>query len=127
MADITHDESAALFSWNSESIEEYWDCIINALMCMDCDVKCHRPDLIAYDGADMTLFIHEFKKAEYLFLKDSTIPYPISTDNAEFDIVQTIIHFQLEGGETDKWNKIANTCMGVSEDTSTGVHHLHTM
>ena len=48
-------------------------------------------------------------------------------DNDEFKIFQTIIKGQLEGGETDNWNKIVNTYMGVSEETSTGVHHLYTM
>jgi len=33
----------------------------------------------------------------------------------------------LESGETDKWNKIATRCMGVSEETTTGVHRLYTM
>ena len=61
--------------------------------------------------------IHEGNKVEYLFLKDGTIPDPISTDNVEFKIFQTIIKCQLEGGYTDKWNKIVNTCMGISEET----------
>ena len=72
----------------------------------------------------MTLLIHEGNKAEDLFLKDSTIPGPRSTENVYFKIVQTIIKRQLEGNDTDKWKKIVNTCMGVSEETSTGVHHL---
>ena len=62
----------------------------------------------------MTLLIHEVKNAGKLFLKDGTIPDPISTYNAEFKISQTIIKLQLEGGETDKWTKIVNTCMEVS-------------
>ena len=74
----------------------------------------------------MDLLIHEGKKVEDLFLKYGTIPDSRSTDNVEFKIVQTIIKCQLEVGQTDKWNKIVNTCMGVSEDTSTGVHHMYT-
>ena len=75
----------------------------------------------------MTLLIHEGKKAEDLFLNNCTIPDPISMDNVEIKIIQTIINTQLEGVDTDKWNKIVYTCMGVYEDTSTGVHHLHTV
>lgn len=75
----------------------------------------------------MTLLIHEGKKAEDLFLKDGTLPDPSSTDNAEFKIVLTIIKRLLESGETDKWNKIASRCLGVSEETTTGVHRLYTM
>lgn len=79
------------------------------------------------DGGDMTLILHEGKKAEDLFLKDGTLPDPDSTDNAEFKIVLTIIKRLLEAGETDKWNKIALRCKGVSEETTTGVHRLYTM
>ena len=59
----------------------------------------------------MTLLIHWGKKAEDLFLKDGTISDPSSTDNVEFNMFQTVIKRQLEGGETDNWNKIVNTCM----------------
>ena len=75
----------------------------------------------------MTILIHEGKKAEDLLLKDVTIPDTSYTDNTEFNIVQTIIKFQLEGGETEKWKKVVNTCMGFCEETFTGVHHLYTM
>ena len=62
-----------------------------------------------------------------MFLKDGNIPDPIFMENSQFKIFQTIIKRQLEGGETDKWNKIVNTCMGVSEETSTRVRHMCTM
>lgn len=42
-------------------------------------------------------------------------------------IVLTILKRLLEGGETDKWNKIAKRCRGVSEETTTGVHRLYSM
>ena len=126
-AAIARDESAAVFAWKGESLEEYWECTLNALTWQEDDGKGHGPDLIVDDGGDMTLLIHEGKKAEDLFLKDGTVPDPSSTDNAEFKIVLTIIKRLLEGGETDKWNKIATRCMGVSEETTTGVHRLYTM
>merc|ERR1719163_1543399 len=75
----------------------------------------------------MTLLIHEGKKAEDAFAKDGTLPDPESTDNAEFKIVLSIIKRLLEAGETDKWNKIAARCKGVSEETTTGVHRLYQM
>merc|ERR1711957_1109489 len=59
--------------------------------------------------------------------KDGTLPDPTSTDNAEFKIVLTIVKRLLQGGETDKWNRIASRCKGVSEETTTGVHRLYTM
>ena len=126
-AAIARDESAAVFAWKGESLEEYWECTLNAVTWPDDDGKGHGPDLIVDDGGDMTLLIHEGKKAEDQFLKDKTLPDPESTDNAEFKIVLSIIRRLLEGGETDKWNKIATRCMGISEETTTGVHRLYTM
>jgi len=126
-AAVARDESCAVFAWKGESLEEYWECTLNAVTWPEDDGKGHGPDLIVDDGGDMTLIIHEGKKAEDLFLKDGTVPDPSSTDNAEFKIVLTIIKRLLEGGETDKWNKIASRCEGVSEETTTGVHRLYTM
>ena len=47
---IKHDESAAVFSWKGESIEEYWDCILNALIYPKDDGKGHITDLVVDDG-----------------------------------------------------------------------------
>jgi len=124
---IARDESAAVFAWKGESLEEYWECTLNAVTWPDDDGKGHGMDIIVDDGGDMTLLIHEGKKAEDIFLKDGTLPDPSSTDNAEFKIVLTIIKRLLEAGETDKWNKMAKRCMGVSEETTTGVHRLYQM
>merc|ERR1711971_1310884 len=106
---------------------EYWECTLNAVTWPEDDGKGHGMDIIVDDGGDMTLLIHEGKKAEDLFLKDGTLPDPNSTDNAEFKIVLSIIRRLLESGVTDKWNKIASRCMGVSEETTTGVHRLYAM
>ena len=124
---IKDDESDAVFYLKGECLEEYWDCILNAFIQPEDDGKGLRPDLIVDDGGDMTLLIHEGNNAEELLLKDGTIPEPISTDNVEFEIFQTIIKRQLEGGETDKRNNIFNTCMEFSEETFTGVHNLYNM
>jgi adenosylhomocysteinase len=126
-AAIARDESAAVFAWKGESLEEYWECTLNAITWPEDDGKGHGPDLIVDDGGDMTLIIHEGKKAEDLYLKDGTLPDPDSTDNAEFKIVLSILKRLLEAGETDKWNSIASRCKGVSEETTTGVHRLYTM
>jgi len=126
-AAIARDESAAVFAWKGESLEEYWECTLNAVTWQEDDGKGHGMDIIVDDGGDMTLLIHEGKKAEDLFLADGTLPDPTSTDNAEFKIVLTIIKRILLTGETDKWNKMASRCMGVSEETTTGVHRLYLM
>merc|ERR1712154_568085 len=126
-AAVARDESAAVFAWKGESLEEYWECTLNAVTWPEDDGKGHGMDIIVDDGGDMTLLIHEGKKAEDLFKANGTLPDPSSTDNAEFKIVLTIIRRLLESGVTDKWNKIAKRCVGVSEETTTGVHRLYAM
>ena len=121
---ISHDESAAVFYQKGESLEEYWYCIMNDLIQPEDYGKSHSADLIFDDGGDMTILVHKGKKAGDLFLKDGNIHDPTPTGNFGFKIVQTIIKRQLEGLDTDKWNKIVNTCMGFYEETSTGVHHM---
>jgi len=124
---IARDGAAAVFAWKGESLEEYWECTLNAVTWPDADEKGDGMDIIVDDGGDMTLLIHEGKKAEDLFLKNGTLPDPTSTDNAEMKIVLTILKRLLESGVTDKWNKVATRCVGVSEETTTGVHRLYQM
>jgi len=126
-AAIARDGSAAVFAWKGETLEEYWECTLNAVTWLEADDKGDGMDMIVDDGGDMTLIIHEGKKAEDLFKANGTLPDPESTTNAEFKIVLTIIRRLLESGVTDKWNKIATRCMGVSEETTTGVHRLYAM
>ena len=52
---ITYNEPSAVFSWKGESLEDYWYCILNALICSEDYGKGHRPDLIVDDGVYMNL------------------------------------------------------------------------
>lgn len=85
------------------------------------------PDILVDDGGDATLIIHEGVKAERHFAKTQELPDPDTTDNAEFKHVLRIIRQGLQDGKTDKWTKIANRLVGVSEETTTGVHRLNQM
>eukprot|EP00903_Cladosiphon_okamuranus_P017106 g15760.t1 len=126
-AAIARDESAAVFAWKGESLEEYWECTLNALTWPEADAKGTGPDMIVDDGGDMTLLIHEGFKAENAYEKDGTLPDPETAgDNAEFRIVLTIIKRELPKTPR-KWHDLAARCVGVSEETTTGVHRLYLM
>merc|ERR1740115_198119 len=118
--------SAAVFAWKGESLEEYWECTLNAITWPTDDGQGDGPDLIVDDGGDMTLLIHEGKKAEDEFEKNGTIPDPASTDNAEFKCVLGLIARCLKT-DPKKWSKTAARMQGVSEETTTGVHRLYQM
>nr|AGV54286.1 adenosylhomocysteinase [Phaseolus vulgaris] len=115
-------DSAAVFAWKGETLQEYWWCTERAL---DWGPG-GGPDLIVDDGGDATLLIHEGVKAEELFEKTGELPDPTSTDNAEFQIVLTIIKDGLKSDPT-RYRKMKKRLVGVSEETTTGVKRLYQM
>lgn len=122
-AAVVKARTANVFAWKGETLEEYWNCTNKMLTWPGCD----GPDILVDDGGDATLLIHEGVKAEREFAKLQKLPDPSSTDNLEFQQVLRIIKEGLEAGLTDKWTKMANRLIGVSEETTTGVHRLHQM
>ena len=70
-AAIVQAKTAACFAWKGETLEEYWDCTLEALTWPNND----GPNLIVDDGGDATLLIHEGVKWEksmlysHIFLK----------------------------------------------------------
>ncbi|MQM13757.1 hypothetical protein Taro_046683 [Colocasia esculenta] len=85
-------DSAAVFAWKGEALQEYWWCTERFL---DWGPE-GGPDLIVDDGGDATLLIHEGVKAEEEFEKTGKLPDPSSTDNAEFQIVLGLIRDGLK-------------------------------
>jgi adenosylhomocysteinase len=114
-------QTANVFAWKGETLVEYWDCTNKMLTWPDCD----GPDILVDDGGDATLLIHEGVKAERNFAKMGEIPNPDNYDNLEFKQIIRIIKEGLEAGLTTKWTKMAERLIGVSEETTTGVHRLN--
>merc|ERR1712070_186192 len=121
-AAIAEAGSAAVFAWKGETLEEYWWCTLRALTWPDGS----GPNLIVDDGGDATLLIHEGVAAEEAFEKDGTLP-DLTGKSGEFLIVLTLLKELLESGVTNKWRPLAAGLVGVSEETTTGVHRLNQM
>jgi len=124
-AAIARDGSAAVFAWKGETLEEYWECTLNAIT-WPVDEKGDGCDMIVDDGGDMTLLIHEGVKAEKQYAIDGSIPDPATGSNAEAKIIIALIARELPRNPT-KWTRLAARMVGVSEETTTGVHRLYTM
>ena len=118
-AAIARDKSAAVFAWEGETLEEYWDCTLAALVWPDGD----GADLLVDDGGDATLLIHEGVDAEDAFAKDGTLPDPGTAESREFGIVLKLIRDGLEA-DPQRWHRVAARMRGVSEETTTGVLRL---
>ena len=122
-ASVIARDSAAVFAWKGETLEEYWWCTERML---DWNQDGGGPDIIVDDGGDATLLIHEGYKAELAYAKDGSMPDPSSTSNPEFKIVLQIVKDGLAKNPT-RWQDIAKRCVGVSEETTTGVKRLYEM
>ena len=91
-AAIVKAQTANVFAWKGESLEEYWDCTNRMLTWPDAD----GADILVDDGGDATLLIHEGVKAERAFEKCEELPNPVSTTNLEFKQVLRIIKEGLQ-------------------------------
>ncbi len=119
-------KTSAVFAWKGETLEEYWECTLAACTWPTDDGKGFGPDMIVDDGGDMTLLVHEGFKAELAFAKDGTLPNPDSTDNEEFKIVLRVLKREL-AKDAKRWTSYMSRLVGVSEETTTGVHRLYQM
>jgi len=107
-----------VFAWKGETIDEYWWCTEQALNWPDGGM----PNMILDDGGDATLLVHkgvEFEKA-------GSVPEPKADDNEEWKAILAVLKRTLETSP-GKWQKMADSVKGVTEETTTGVHRLYQM
>jgi adenosylhomocysteinase len=105
-----------VFAWKGETLEEYWWCTEQALTWPDGE----GPNMILDDGGDATLLVH--KGVEYE--KAGAVPDPGSAESEEFRVVLETLTASLEA-DPQKWTKVADGIMGVTEETTTGVLRLY--
>jgi adenosylhomocysteinase len=80
------------------------------------------PTMILDDGGDATLFVHkglEFEGAGF-------VPAPDSTDSEEYGVILGLLDRIISSGEKI-FEPMAKGIIGVSEETTTGVHRLYEM
>ena len=122
----TQDEAAAaiaetgtpVYAWKGETLEEYWDCTLQALT-FDGNLG---PNLLVDDGGDATLLIHKGYQLENHFNEHGDYP-EITTTNPEELVIENLIRkvHKLNGNH---WHNIVPDIIGVSEETTTGVARL---
>ncbi|HOK09897.1 MAG TPA: adenosylhomocysteinase [Candidatus Hydrogenedens sp.] len=125
----TQDQAAAaivasgtpVFAWKGESLEEYWWCTYQAM----CFPNGETPNMIVDDGGDATLLIHRGYELEEHVRKTGKLP-PISDGHKELQIVDSLLH-QIYQEDPDRWHRTVENWIGVSEETTTGVHRLYQM
>jgi len=103
-----------VFAWKGETLEDYWDCTYSALTWPDGS----GPDQIVDDGGDATLLIH--KGVE---LEDGSDWVNTSSESHEEQVIKDLLK-KVHAEDANHWHPVADGVIGVSEETTTGVHRL---
>ncbi len=106
-----------VFAWKGETLEEYWECTLDALTFPDGK----GPQMIVDDGGDATLLIHMGAAAE----KDASI-LDKTPEHEEEAVILKLLKRTLKE-RPGMWANIVKEWIGVSEETTTGVHRLYQM
>ena len=125
----TQDDAAAaiaktntpVFAWKGETLEEYWQCTLDALHFG----KNLGPNLIVDDGGDATLLIHKGYQLEEYHNKYKKLP-EITASVEEEIIIETLLQ-KFHKKNPNYWHTIVPDIVGVSEETTTGVLRLEQM
>ena len=107
-----------VYAWKGETLEEYWWCTEQALLWPGEA----GPNMILDDGGDATMLVH--KGAEYEAA--GFVPDPAGADSEEFGVVLTLLQKSLTE-DPKRWTTIGDGILGVTEETTTGVHRLYEM
>jgi len=106
-----------VFAWKGETLEEYWDCTLDALT--------HPgnlgPQLIVDDGGDATLLIHKGYE-----LENGSDWVTTKSASHEEQVIKDLLK-RVHKERPGFWHKVVKDWKGVSEETTTGVHRLYQM
>ncbi len=106
-----------VFAFKGETLEEYWEFTYRMLTWPDGK----GPNLIVDDGGDATLLLH---RGYYAEKNPAILDEP--TDNKELQLVNKLLK-RIAKEDPKHWHKVLADLVGVSEETTTGVHRLYQM
>jgi adenosylhomocysteinase len=115
---VKNPKGVACFAWKGETLEEYWWCTEQALTWPDGK----GPNMLLDDGGDATLLVHKGREFELA----GKVPSATSDDPEEWHYIVALLKRSLKESK-DKWTNIAGSILGVTEETTTGVHRLYQM
>ncbi|MDH5830395.1 adenosylhomocysteinase [Luteimonas sp. M1R5S18] len=109
-----------VFAWKGETLEEYWDCTLDALSFPDGKGGFLGPQLVVDDGGDVTLLIHKGFELEQG--DESWVNGP--SGSHEEQVIKTLLK-RVAKERPGFWKAVVADWKGVSEETTTGVHRLY--
>ncbi len=109
-------QGVPVFAWKGESLEEYWWCTTQIL---DWPSELGA-NMILDDGGDATLLVHKGREWEAA----GVVPSEDEDDAHEWKVILQTVRATLSERPT-MWTQIADDILGVTEETTTGVHRLY--
>ena len=106
-----------VFAWKGETLEEYWDCTLDAISFP----SQLGPQLVVDDGGDVTLLIHKGYELE----QGSDWVNTASASHEE-QVIKNLLR-RVASERPGFWARVVKDWRGVSEETTTGVHRLYQM
>ncbi|MBI5383248.1 MAG: adenosylhomocysteinase [Verrucomicrobia bacterium] len=106
-----------VFAWKGETLEEYWDCTLDALT----HPGMKGPQLIVDDGGDATLLIHKGYE-----LENGSDWVNTPSGSHEEQVIKDLLK-RVAKERPGFWHEVVKDWKGVSEETTTGVHRLYQM
>jgi len=107
-----------VFAWKGETLDEYWWCTEQALAWPDGK----GPNMLLDDGGDATLMVHKGREWELA----GKVPAARKNDPEDWTAFLEVMARALKENPK-KWQAIAAGILGVTEETTTGVHRLYQM
>ena len=106
-----------VFAWKGETLEEYWDCTLDAVR----HPNGKGPQLVVDDGGDVTLLIHKGYQ-----LEEGDAWVHSGSGSHEEQVIKNLLK-KVYKENPAFWHNIVKDWKGVSEETTTGVHRLYQM
>ena len=106
-----------VFAWKGETLEEYWDCTLDAVTFPGGK----GPELVVDDGGDVTLLLHKGYEME-----QGSDWVNSSSDSHEEQVIKNLLK-RTQSERPGFWTNAMKDWRGVSEETTTGVHRLYQM
>jgi adenosylhomocysteinase len=110
-----------VFAWKGETLKEYWWCTRQALTFPGGK----GPNLIVDDGGDATMMIHLGVELEKEYRESGKLPEIGEGPEDLVTLRENLINGIQDAPEF--WTGVAGEVIGVSEETTTGVHRLYQM
>jgi len=113
-----------VFAWKGESLEEYWDCTEQIMLWPAADGGTQGPNMILDDGGDATMLVHLGVEAERVGAVEADTADGDPGHSAEMNVVRALLRRGL-AADPRRWTRVAPGILGVTEETTTGVHRLY--